>query len=85
MTQLGHVQRGGTPTPADRLLCTRFGTTAGELIAARHYNVMVGVKGDACVPVPLDPVAGIIRTVPTDPPWIWAARLVGACMGDRPN
>jgi ATP-dependent phosphofructokinase / diphosphate-dependent phosphofructokinase len=85
MTQLGHVQRGGTPTPADRLLCTRLGTTAGELIAARHYNVMVGVKGDACVPVPLKQVAGIVRTVPVDHPWIRAARLVGTCMGDRPN
>jgi 6-phosphofructokinase 1 len=85
MTQLGHVQRGGTPTSADRLLCTRLGTTAGELIAARHYNVMVGIKGDTCVPVPLEQVAGIIRTVPIDHPWIRAARLVGTCMGDRPN
>lgn len=83
MTQLGHVQRGGTPTPADRLLCTRLGATAGELIAARRYNVMVGVKGDTCVPVPLEKVAGVVRTVPPDHPWIQAARLVGTCMGDR--
>ena len=83
MTQLGHVQRGGTPTPADRLLCTRLGAMAGELIAERHYNVMVGVKGDTCVPVPLEKVAGIVRTVPVDHPWIQAARLVGTCMGDR--
>lgn len=84
MTQLGHVQRGGTPTPTDRLLCTRLGAMAGELIAARHYNVMVGVKGDTCVAVPLKRVAGIVRTVPVDHPWIQAARLVGTCMGDRP-
>ena len=83
MTQLGHVQRGGTPTPADRLLCTRLGTMAGELIAARQYNVMIGVRGDTCVPVPLEKVAGIVRTVPFDHPWIQAARLVGTCMGDR--
>ena len=83
MTQLGHVQRGGTPTPTDRLLCTRLGTMAGELIAARHFNVMVGIKGDACVPVPLEQVAGIVRTVPADHPWIQTARLVGTCMGDR--
>lgn len=83
MTQLGHVQRGGTPTPADRLLCTRLGAMAGELIAARHYNVMVGVKGDMCIPVPLEKVAGVVRTVPVDHPWIQAARLVGTCMGDR--
>jgi 6-phosphofructokinase 1 len=83
MTQLGHVQRGGTPTPADRLLCTRLGAMAGELIATRRYNVMVGVKGDTCVPVPLEKVAGTVRTVPVDHPWIQAARLVGTCMGDR--
>lgn len=83
MTQLGHVQRGGTPTPADRLLCTRLGALAGELIAARHYNVMVGIQGDACVPVPLEKVAGIVRTVPPDHPWLQAARLVGTCMGDH--
>jgi len=83
MTQLGHVQRGGTPTPTDRLLCTRLGAMAGELIAARHYNVMVGVRGDTCVPVPLRKVAGIVRTVPVDHPWIQAARRVGTCMGDR--
>ncbi len=83
MTQLGHVQRGGTPTATDRLLCTRLGAMAGELIAARHYNVMVGVKGDTCVPVPLAKVAGIVRTVPAEHPWIQAARMVGTCMGDR--
>ena len=83
MTQLGHVQRGGTPTATDRLLCTRLGATAGELIVARQYNVMVSVKGDACEPVPLEKVAGVARLVPPDHPWIRTARLVGTCMGDR--
>ncbi len=82
MTQLGHVQRGGPPTSTDRLLCTRLGATAGELIAAHHYNVMVAIKGDACVPVPLEEVAGHVRTVPPDHPWVNAARLMGTCMGD---
>lgn len=82
MTQLGHVQRGGTPTSTDRLLCTRLGATAGELIAAHHYNVMVAIRGDACVPVPLEEVAGHVRTIPTDHPWVDAARLMGTCMGD---
>ena len=83
MTQLGHVQRGGTPTATDRLLCTRLGATAGELIDARHYNVMVSVKGDTCVPVPLEKVAGVARIVPVDHPWVRAARVVGTCMGDH--
>ncbi|MEI6645209.1 MAG: ATP-dependent 6-phosphofructokinase [bacterium] len=82
-TQLGHVQRGGPPTPTDRLICTRLGSMAGELIAAKHYNVMVGVKADACEAVPLEKVAGLIRSVPTDHSWIKSARLVGTCFGDR--
>lgn len=80
-TSLGHVQRGGTPTPADRLLCTRLGTAAGELIAERRYNVMVGVRGDACVPVPLEKVAGVVRRVPPDHEWLQAAVRVGTCIG----
>ena len=82
MTQLGHVQRGGTPTPADRLLCTRLGAKAGDLIAADHYNVMVAVRGENCVPVSLADVAGGVSRVPIDHPWIHAARLMGTCFGD---
>jgi 6-phosphofructokinase 1 len=82
VTSLGHVQRGGSPTAFDRLLCTRLGTKAGELLAERTYNVLVAVKGTACVPVPLKKVAGIKRTVPVDHPWIGTARLVDTCMGD---
>lgn len=83
VTSLGHVQRGGPPTPFDRLLCTRLGTKAGELLAQGHYNVMVGLKGTECVPVPLKKVAGIKRVVPRDHPWIKTARLVETCLGDR--
>ncbi len=80
-TSLGHVQRGGSPTPNDRLLCTRLGTMVGELLSARHYNVMVGVRGDACVPVPLQKVAGLVRLVPPDHAWLYAAERVGTCLG----
>lgn len=82
VTSLGHVLRGGTPTPYDRLLCTRLGTKAGELLADRHYNCMVAVKGSECEPVELAKVAGVKRTVPTDHPWIRTARLVDTCLGD---
>lgn len=84
MTQLGHIQRGGTPTPADRLLCSRLGAKAGEFIVARQYDVMVAVRGDDCIAVPLKDVAGHVRTVPEDHPWIKTARLLGSCMGDAP-
>lgn len=82
VTSLGHVQRGGTPSATDRLLCTRLGTKAGQLLAEGIYDVMVAVRGEECVAVPLAKVAGITRTVPEDHPWIQTARLVDTCMGD---
>ncbi len=82
VTSLGHVQRGGPPTPFDRLLCTRLGTKAGELLAQKRYNIMVGIKENECVPVPLKKVAGIKRVVPKDHAWIKTARLVETCLGD---
>ena len=57
---------------------------AGELIAAGKYDVMVAVRGDDCIAVPLEDVAGHVRTVPEDHPWIKTARLLGSCMGDVP-
>ena len=83
VTSLGHVQRGGSPTPFDRLLCTRLGTKVGELLDQRHFNVLVAIRGNRCVPVPLEEVAGEKRIVPVDHPWIETARLVETCMGDR--
>ena len=81
VTSLGHVQRGGVPTPADRLLCTRLGVKAADLLAEGVYNVLVAVRDDRCVPVPLEEVAGVKRTVPLDHPWIDAALKVGTCLG----
>jgi 6-phosphofructokinase 1 len=81
VTSLGHVQRGGPPTSTDRLLCTRLGTRAAQLLAEGRYNVMVAVRGEGCEPVPLEEVAGIRKTVPLDHPWLTVARLVGTCLG----
>lgn len=83
VTSLGHVQRGGGPSPADRLLCTRLGTHAGQLLARGNYNVMVAVRRDACISVPLKEAAGGTKTVPPDHPWIESARLVETCLGDH--
>ncbi|MBN2684720.1 MAG: 6-phosphofructokinase [Pontiellaceae bacterium] len=80
-TSLGHVQRGGTPTATDRLLCTRLGTKAGELLAEGTYNVMVGVRGDECIAVPLAEVAGKTKLVPPDHAWLKTAALVDTCLG----
>ena len=81
-TSLGHVQRGGPPTATDRLLCTRMGTKAGELLAKGVYNVMVGVKGDVCDAVPLAKVAGKTKLVPMGHRWLETAALVDTCLGD---
>lgn len=83
VTSLGHVQRGGSPSATDRLLCTRLGVTAAELLAEGRYNVMVAVRGEDCVPVPLAEVAGLKKTVPPDHAWIHAARAVETCLGDK--
>jgi 6-phosphofructokinase 1 len=81
VTSLGHVQRGGVPSPTDRLLCTRLGVKAAELLADGVYNVLVAVQNNQCVPVPLEKVAGVKKTVPLDHPWIQAAIKVGTCLG----
>jgi 6-phosphofructokinase 1 len=82
VTTLGHVQRGGAPSAADRLLCTRLGTMAGDLLAKGIYNVMVAVRGDECVPVALEKVAGVVKAVPVDHPWVHAARRMETSFGD---
>lgn len=81
VTSLGHVQRGGEPTAADRLLATRLGTKAGMLLAEGVYDVMVALQGTETVPVPLEKVAGIKKLVPPDHPWIDSARLVETSFG----
>jgi 6-phosphofructokinase len=81
-TSLGHVQRGGSPTAADRLLATRLGTTSVEYIDQGLINVMVAVKGDRCQPVALKKVAGRRKLLPVDHPWIASARALGTNLGD---
>ena len=83
VTSLGHVQRGGSPSAADRLLCTRLGTCVGDLLKQNHFNVMVAIKGDACVPVPLTEVAGKTKLVTPDHEWIHTAQYVETCLGDK--
>jgi 6-phosphofructokinase len=82
VTILGHVQRGGTPSPADRLLATRLGTACADFIAAGKSGVMVAIQADECVPVPLEQVAGNRKTVPPDHPWILTAHNVGVSLGE---
>lgn len=82
VTILGYVQRGGTPCAADRVLATRLGSAAADLINQEHYGVMVAARGDDTEPVPLEKVAGKRKCVPPDHSWVKTAREVGTCLGD---
>ena len=81
-TILGHVQRGGTPVAFDRVLATRFGFKAMQLIAEGNWNQMVTLREGRTECSPIEAVAGKQRTVPPDHPLIAMARAVGTCMGD---
>jgi 6-phosphofructokinase 1 len=81
-TVLGHTQRGGTPTAFDRVLATRFGYHAAQLVQRREWGRMVALQADACTSVALADVAGHNRTVPPAHPLVSAARGLGTCLGD---
>ena len=72
VTVLGHVQRGGSPTPRDRVLATRFGLKAADLVAAEQFGQMAALHGDDIVAVPLKDAVSGLKTVP--PEWYEVAR-----------
>ena len=69
---LGHVQRGGTPTPRDRILATRFGLKAADLVHEGRFGRMTALHGDAIVDVSLEEATTRVKTVP--PEWYEVAR-----------
>lgn len=79
----GHIQRGGSPNPYDRLLSTRFGAAAARLIKNKKYGYMVGLCKEEIVPVPLSEVAGKLKTVPKNSGLIEEGREIGICFGDK--
>ena len=79
------MQRGGTPSPADRLLASRLGTVTADLVQEGVSGVMVAIRGGEIVPVPLADVAGKRNVVPPDHPWIEAARSLGVGLGREPS
>jgi ATP-dependent phosphofructokinase / diphosphate-dependent phosphofructokinase len=66
VTVLGHVQRGGSPTPRDRILATRFGLKAADLVEAGNFGQMAALRGDDIVAVPLEEATAELKTVPPD-------------------
>ncbi|MDA3951793.1 MAG: ATP-dependent 6-phosphofructokinase [Spirochaeta sp.] len=81
VTSLGHVQRGGSPSPRDRLVSSLLGTAAAHALAKGDYNNMIAIRGNGTELVPLKEVAGKKKTVPEDHSWITSAQLLGTCMG----
>jgi len=82
VTILGHLQRGGTPSSADRLLATRLGTACTRYIEQGVSGIMVAARGDSTEPVPVKDVVGKRKIVPLDHEWIKSAREVKTCLGD---
>lgn len=83
LTILGHLQRGGTPTAADRILATRLGTACTAAIKEKRFGCMVAVKGESTELVELAEVVGKRKVVPLDHPWIRAALETGTCLGNH--
>jgi len=82
VTILGHIQRGGSPTPFDRVLATRFGVMAAQLAIKGVYNVMVRLQGQDVNYVPLEEVVRGTRRVPPDGQLVQTARAIGISFGD---
>jgi 6-phosphofructokinase 1 len=72
VTVLGHIQRGGSPTARDRVLATRFGLKASDLVAEGAFGQMAALRGDDVISVPLAEATAALKTVPDD--WYDVAR-----------
>ena len=81
-TILGHLQRGGSPSPFDRVLATRLGSVAARLVGEGRFGRMVALRGAEIVDVPLRDAVGVRKTVPLDSDRVRMARDLGICLGD---
>lgn len=82
VTVPGHMQRGGSPCPYDRVFASRLGAEAGKLILDGQYGFMVGYKNREIVRVPLEEVAGKLKMVSPDAAIVQEAKLLGISFGD---
>jgi len=84
-TVLGHVQRGGSPTPFDRVLATQFGNQAARLVMQGQFNRMVTLQRGQLGSIALADAAHQHRQVPLDHPLLQTARQIGVSLGDGPR
>ena len=80
-TVLGYVQRGGTPSPMDRVLATRYGAAAAHMIAQKDFGKMVALKNNSIISVPLAEVAGKLKLVGPKDPLVIKAMDMGTSFG----
>lgn len=83
VTVPGHTQRGGEPCPYDRVLSTRLGAAAAEMIRQKKYGYMVAVKDNEIAATPLSEVAGKLKTVDPDSSIVQQAKMIGISFGDE--
>ncbi len=79
---LGHIQRGGSPTPFDRILATRFGVAAVNLIAQGGFGKMVCLRNERIEAVDIAQAVGRLKTVNPDGQMVHTARAIGICFGE---
>jgi len=82
VTVLGHLQRGGSPTAFDRILATRYGTAAVNLVAEGKFGNMVCLRGQNIEYASLEEAIGVLNKVPTDGELVRVARQLGICLGN---
>ncbi len=82
-TVLGYIQRGGSPSPFDRILATRYGAFAAECIAGGNFGTMAAIIDNKTVAVPLSEVGGKTRLVEASDPLVVIARRMGISFGDE--
>lgn len=82
ITVLGYLQRGGEPSSFDRILATRLGVSAVNIVAKGEFNRMVCVDHEQIKSIPIKEVAGRVRTVSTDGEMVQIARYMGVSFGD---
>jgi 6-phosphofructokinase 1 len=80
VTVLGHIQRGGSPSPFDRILATRFGHAAADLVAARDFGKMVALRAGEIVAIPLAEAVMRQKLVQPDCQLVRTARALGVVM-----
>jgi phosphofructokinase-like protein len=83
VTVLGHIQRGGSPSPFDRILATRFGVEAVELVSRGEFGRMVCLRAGEIESVTLDEAVGEARLVDPNGSMVRTARAVGITFGDQ--